>query len=936
MTVKWDYSPWGSVIEYRSVEHFEGLTSLPNGVHRVALEDGSFLEMLAAGDPLVAEEGMSIPLFFSGALSSRSGTSGPYFSGKGMGAALKRGYLAFSDPSFVEDEEIGLGWYLGMPGAQVQEAMQRMVEAISRLSGRRILAIGGSGGGFAALALAQIAPSVTAFVWNPQTNVLNYVPSVVQKYLSVAFPDTDWTQPCWRDQAEITLRAAGMHFCLTDKPVPGSYLYLQNHDDWHLLRHLAPWMDAYSPEYRGRGYYSGSRQQGILVGAFGEGHAVPDSGLLQRCIEMLIETGGDAWLTNAALNAESLLDAASFAELPTDLRTSASEAADGLEVRLIPAGQDLRCEVAAGNGRFPGVSAQVYAYSHDERLGASYQERVPMQWVVPAETETVIVSVRDAFGHVLGQRRIERTDVDDLLPMFVYGSCVTRDAFEFEGAPELAGYVARSSVASAMSNLSTGLEHEDLSANPSAFQRRMVQLDLTRGLSDMLANTAFSFLVVDFIDERFALAQAGNGALFSISPELVSAGIDVADLGRVESGSSEHLEAFRMGWRKLVDLVGESRIIVNKVYWAAVDERGIPTGDPIRLRQANSTLDELYAIVELESPGVRWVTYGEGAFVGDSSHKWGLSPFHFGSSLYMQTVAQLDAHASHRERTLVFTETMFCDYEQDPEVRERYLTRWLLSLRQMHEVHIPQGVHHVALLYVSRDKQIELEKVRQLLCELGEREHQEFRIVEYSHPEAGYGLEGAKHPDLVKNPNKHAPRRNALFELALTEIDLQRFDRFIRVGIDDDDFWLPWQLDEIVHIAREHVRPDEFAAVGMTRFVAAYMEEGVADHVDTSRCMTGNKFYVAPKSCFSQLRTTSPWGLPEIFDEEAAQRFARTGISLRSVSDHRAGWVYGRWGANLTVAHKDPYYLQKFGSMTFDSVDSMLRDLSVALPGEST
>src|SRR5699024_11175643 len=85
----------------------------------------------------------------------------------------------------------------------------------------------------------------------------------------------------------------------------------------------------------------------------------------------------------------------------------------------------------------------------------------------------------------------------------IYGSCVTRDTFEFLGDDFLLkSYVARQSVISAGTQTSDTLPMLDPIA--SAFQKRMVEGDLKGNLYETLDTQASQadLLVIDLIDER--------------------------------------------------------------------------------------------------------------------------------------------------------------------------------------------------------------------------------------------------------------------------------------------------------------------------------------------------------------------------------------------------------------------------------------------------
>lgn len=239
--------------------------------------------------------------------------------------------------------------------------------------------------------------------------------------------------------------------------------------------------------------------------------------------------------------------------------------------------------------------------------------------------------------------------------ILIYGSCVSRDAFELSGAPEFYDYFARSSVTSSMAESKSGFEDVDLSRNPSAFQRRIVDADLNGGLVASLSDRKPGLLLVDFIDERFDTALAATGNRFTISTELMVAGVPIDGLERLKFGEERYFELFANGWRRLTQLVDPSRIVVNKVYWAEADATGtrLPAIDSIQ--QANANLDRIYDLVLEISPSVRWIEYPQEVFVADPQHKWGLSPFHYVERFYEIQVDQLNKLSGATRPTLTLS-----------------------------------------------------------------------------------------------------------------------------------------------------------------------------------------------------------------------------------------------------------------------------------------
>ena len=92
--------------------------------------------------------------------------------------------------------------------------------------------------------------------------------------------------------------------------------------------------------------------------------------------------------------------------------------------------------------------------------------------------------------------------------IFIYGSCVSRDAFNFaeEGDFQIVDYYARSSLVSALAPpLSPAMYPlEKITSN---FRRRSVERDISKTLLHALAQKSYHILLIDFVDERLHLVK---------------------------------------------------------------------------------------------------------------------------------------------------------------------------------------------------------------------------------------------------------------------------------------------------------------------------------------------------------------------------------------------------------------------------------------------
>lgn len=98
-----------------------------------------------------------------------------------------------------------------------------------------------------------------------------------------------------------------------------------------------------------------------------------------------------------------------------------------------------------------------------------------------------------------------------MIKINIYGSCVSRDIFEWDKEKQfcIPVYVARTSI---LSNLNTNIwnmNSTDINLD-SPFQREAVMTDLNKTVYDKFKSNMSDYLLIDFIDERFRIAKVDN------------------------------------------------------------------------------------------------------------------------------------------------------------------------------------------------------------------------------------------------------------------------------------------------------------------------------------------------------------------------------------------------------------------------------------------
>ncbi|MCO1339001.1 hypothetical protein BJH93_08870 [Kocuria polaris] len=294
-----DYAQWDQPVhEWDDVESFVASENLADGVHAIALGDGTVVDLLLIGDPLAASEHAYLLTFFSGAVGDRTETRGPYFSGVGMARRLKMPLVAVADPGLAVDGDLRLAWYAGSLTNNLQDVTAHILRSLSDRAGRPLLMLGGSGGGFAALAQAErLGQRSAAVVWNPQTSILHYNRTSVREYLrTLGFSTTLVNGTTWIEDVATKTGSRIQLSLLGSGRVEDteSVLYLQNRSDWHRKHHLDPWLNHNRWLERAAPgtaeVYARDNRHAVIVADLAEGHAPPSGRVIGDVITRM-QTG---------------------------------------------------------------------------------------------------------------------------------------------------------------------------------------------------------------------------------------------------------------------------------------------------------------------------------------------------------------------------------------------------------------------------------------------------------------------------------------------------------------------------------------------------------------------------------------------------------------------------------------------------------------------
>jgi pimeloyl-ACP methyl ester carboxylesterase len=208
-----------------------------NGVMYVALDDGEL--------PVsVSLRPSSMLVFTFNGATDRSTSTLPRFAGSGYQRYVPASVIGLSDPTLERHAELTLGWYAGDEKFALQKLLPDFLhKAADALGVTRIVFVGGSGGGYAALYYSWHLPGSVALVTNAQTNLDRYRQWHLARYRRLCWPGLDDQAPL-SDVIETDLRP------LYSKRFDNMVIYLQIASDYfHLTRHFAPFVAALPDEH---------------------------------------------------------------------------------------------------------------------------------------------------------------------------------------------------------------------------------------------------------------------------------------------------------------------------------------------------------------------------------------------------------------------------------------------------------------------------------------------------------------------------------------------------------------------------------------------------------------------------------------------------------------------------------------------------------------
>lgn len=187
--------------------------------------------------------------------------------------------VVFSDPTLDLSPTLGLGWHLGTEHTDLAPFLAQAVRAVAEaLRVRRIVLVGGSGGGFTALHVATFLEDAVVLAFSPQVDLRNYSTRLTSGAMKAALGLNGVP-----DSGHLVRRISAVERMRRERTYPRVVIASNPGDEHHVTRHEMPLREAYA------GVGHGKRIETIDLD-LGAGHRAPDNEQYSAVLRALLDS----------------------------------------------------------------------------------------------------------------------------------------------------------------------------------------------------------------------------------------------------------------------------------------------------------------------------------------------------------------------------------------------------------------------------------------------------------------------------------------------------------------------------------------------------------------------------------------------------------------------------------------------------------------------
>lgn len=285
-SINWDERHRAETVRWTAIEQFDGrragrthhVVSHASGAHTYPLR---CLVQTADSDTLLVVSHGALP---------RAKYSLPRFEWLASLEGRTENLMFLSDTALEEFGGLELAWFTGNARDDLTRRYADLVNRTAHQLGvEKVLFLGGSGGGFASLALASLSPGSRALAFNPQTSIRKYWNRSVRQYADHLFPEFASLNEfvTLQDRTDMVTRYT------TNRGLNSQVIYVQNDDDpHHVENHLRPFAAAFGMLPK-----SGVSDDGnvrLIVEHFATGHNMPYRKVLNPFVDLALANWGSS------------------------------------------------------------------------------------------------------------------------------------------------------------------------------------------------------------------------------------------------------------------------------------------------------------------------------------------------------------------------------------------------------------------------------------------------------------------------------------------------------------------------------------------------------------------------------------------------------------------------------------------------------------------
>lgn len=234
----------------------------------------------------------------------------------------------------------------------------------------------------------------------------------------------------------------------------------------------------------------------------------------------------------------------------------------------------------------------------------------------------------------------------------IFGSCVTRDVFEYDELKmlEVREYISRCSLFSSVSIpalYDPNWENEKVPI----WGWKCIRTDFTKDVFKRLENSKAQLLIIDFIDERHKLLGLQNGSLVTDSvylqdSQIMEQNVSYKDVMTDTMTKAEKEKCVKLFAENVKRIYEPEQVVINKAFCVDtyLDCKGKVHDFSEKIQQRNTVINAriayLYDELMLNLPGCKVLDMPE-KISADEANKWGLAPFHYERKYYQTRILQI-------------------------------------------------------------------------------------------------------------------------------------------------------------------------------------------------------------------------------------------------------------------------------------------------------